>query len=141
MTDGVTDTWLAWNADVDAVKGPIAGDATYRTYFTGKNEPRVTNLQLASSAPPFPGAFFVLGVYPPQTAPTVVHDGLGGGAAVSRAFAYTFVTPWGEESAPSPVSAVVNGLVTGTWTISNMDVARRTASTSPAPPGRALSPR
>jgi hypothetical protein len=123
MTDGVTDTWLSWASDVDAVKGPIAGDATYRTYYTGQNEPRVTNLPLATTGAPAPGSSFVLGVCQPRTAPTVAHDLAGGGVAVSRAFVYTFVTAWGEESAPSPASAVINGLTTGTWTITNMDVA------------------
>jgi hypothetical protein len=123
VTDGAADYWLAWGADVDAVKGPIAGDTSFRIYFTGKNEPRVTNLLLAIASMPYPGSCFVLGVFPPSVAPGVVHDGLGGGAAVSRAFCYTFVTPWGEESAPSPASAVVNGLVSGLWTISGMSVA------------------
>lgn len=122
MRIGGTDFWLAWESDVDAVKGPIAGDDTYRTYYTGDREPRVTDLSLATSAPPFPGAFYVLGVYPPENAPGVAHGG-GAGSAVSRAFLYTFVTQWGEESAPSPASAVTVGKVDGTWTISGMDTA------------------
>ncbi|OFZ67377.1 MAG: hypothetical protein A2V79_09200 [Betaproteobacteria bacterium RBG_16_56_24] len=121
----INDVFVAWNRDVNAAKGPIAGDASYRTYFTGAGEPRVTNYALATTAKPYPTAFYVLGVFQPVTAPSVTHAG-GTGAAVSRAFQYTFVTPWGEESAPSPASAVVTGKTDGTWTIgatTAMDVA------------------
>jgi len=125
MTDGISDFWLAWNRDVDAAKGPIAGDTTFRTYYTGDGEPRVTNIQLASAGAPFPNSGHVLGVFPPKTAASLTHAG-GGGAAVSRSFVYTFVTPWGEESQPSPPTAIVTGKVDGTWTIgatTGMDVA------------------
>lgn len=113
---------LAWDRDVDAVRGPVESDPTYRTYFTGAGEPRVTNLALATASTPYPAQWFVLGVTPPVTAPSVSHAG-GAGAVVSRAFRYTFVTPWGEESAPSPESAVVSGRVDGTWTVGVPDVA------------------
>jgi hypothetical protein len=123
MTDGVNDFWLSWNVDVDAAKGPIAGDTTFRTYYSGDGEPRVTNLSLATSAGPFPGAFFVLGVYPPADAPSVSSSGGVSSTTVSRAFAYTFVTPFGEESQPSPASAVVTAKIDDTWTVGSMDVA------------------
>lgn len=113
---------LAWDRDVDAVRGPVESDPTYRTYFTGAGEPRVTNLALATASTPYPAQWFVLGVTPPVTAPAVSHAG-GAGAVVSRSFRYTFVTPWGEESAPSPESAVVSGRVDGTWTVGVPDVA------------------
>lgn len=125
MTDGVSDFWLAWNRDVDAAKGPIAGDTTFRTYYTGDGEPRVTNLQLATAGSPMPASAFVLGVFPPKTAASLSHAG-GVGEAVSRAFVYTFVTQWGEESQPSPITAIVTGKSDGTWTIgatTGMDVA------------------
>jgi hypothetical protein len=120
MTDGGNSVWLNWLEDVDAVRGPIAGDKTQRTYYTGQNEPRVTDLTLAKSGPDYPYACYVLGVFPPATAPTVSHTG-GTGAAISRSFVYTFVTEWGEESKPSPASALVAGKVDGTWTVSGMD--------------------
>ena len=125
MTDGINDFWLAWAKDVDAVKGPIAGDNTFRTYYTGDDEPRVTDLSLATTSTPFPQDCYVLGVFPPKTAASLTHAG-GAGVAVSRSFVYTFVTQWGEESQPSPASAVVVGKVDGTWTIgatTGMDVA------------------
>src|SRR5690349_5498113 len=30
-----TDYWLAWTDDVDVVRGPIAGDTSFKIYFTG----------------------------------------------------------------------------------------------------------
>lgn len=126
MTDSITDFWLTWDRDVDAAKGPIAGDTTFRTYYTGDGEPRVTDLALVvAGGAPYPKSSFVLGVHPPQTAASLTHAG-GTGAEVSRAFVYTFVTPWGEESQPSPPTAIVPGKVDGTWTIGagpGMDVA------------------
>lgn len=116
LTQEGLDYWLGWPKEVDAVKGPIAGDETNRTYYTGDNEPRVTDFDLATSSPPYPADFYVLGVTPPLTAASVSHAG-GAGEALARSFVYTFVTPWGEESAPSPASAVVDGKVDGTWTI------------------------
>lgn len=116
ITSGGSNYWLAWDVDVDVVRGPVAGDTTFRTYFTGDNEPRVTNLSLATSSTPYPKQFYVLGVYPPQTAPDVTHAG-GTGTAVSRSFVYTFVTQWGEESAPSPATTITVGKTDGTWTI------------------------
>ena len=118
----INDKFVAWNKDVNASRGPIAGDTSYRTYFTGAGEPRVTNYALATSAVPYPTTFYVLGVFAPTTAPGVTQAG-GVGVAVSRAFQYTYVTAWGEESKPSPASAVVTGKIDGTWTISSMDVA------------------
>lgn len=122
ISSGSTDYWLAWDVDVDVVRGPVAGDTSFRTYFTGDNEPRVTNLALATSSTPYPKQFYVLGVYPPATAPGASHAG-GSGTAVSRSFVYTFVTQWGEESQPSPASTLTVGKTDGTWTVNNMDVA------------------
>lgn len=123
MTQAGVDYWLAWATDVDAAKGPIAGDTTNRTYYTGAGEPRVTNFAMATAtSAPYPNTWYVLGVTPPTTAASVSHAG-GTGVSVDRAFKYTFVTQWGEESAPSPASTIVTGKVDGTWTVASMDAA------------------
>jgi hypothetical protein len=116
LTQEGTDYWLGWAADVNAAKGPIAGDTTNRTYFTGDGEPRVTNFDLATATTPYPDGWYVLGVTPPVTTASLSHAG-GVGTSVDRTFVYTFVTPWGEESEPSPATAVVTGKLDGTWTI------------------------
>lgn len=118
-TDG-DDVWLAWETDVDAQPGPIADDTLQRVYFTGDNEPRVTTLALATSGlAPYPFASYVLGVYPPQNAPTLTPSG-GSGTLELRAARYRLVTEWGEESDLSPpVSAT--GYPNGTWTFGSLD--------------------
>jgi hypothetical protein len=123
MFSGSTDYWLRWASDVDVAKGPISGDESFRVYFTSDEfEPRVTNRALAVSAAPYPTAWYVLGVTPPVTAASIIVTG-GSGAAESRAYVYTFATTWGEESAPSPASAVLSGFINGSWDLSGMDTA------------------
>jgi len=115
--------WLAWDKDVDVARSPIAGNTERRFYYTGDGEPRASDYDTATAGTgPYPSGCYVLGVTPPVTKPTVTPSG-GTGATISRSYAYTFVTPWGEESAPSPVSAVTTGKVDDTWALSAMDAA------------------
>jgi hypothetical protein len=120
-SDGV-DYWLTWDKDVDVAQGPVAGDTTQRIYYTGDNEPRVTNFALATASTPHPASAYVLGVFPPRTAPTVGHTG-GAAANITRAYAYTLVTPWGEESQPSPAGTHTAPSDATSWDLSGMDAA------------------
>ena len=96
--------WLAWSADVDVARSPIAGNSSRRFYYTGDGEPRTSDFELASvwsfSSPSASGCY-VLGVTQPVTAPLVT-PAEGTGATVTRSYVYTYVTQWGEESNPSP---------------------------------------
>lgn len=124
MFSGTTDYWLRWAADVDVAKGPISGDESFRIYFSADVfEPRVTDFATATASSPYPAGWYVLGVTPPVAAISV--DGVTGGAgdSESRAYVYTFVTQWGEESAPSPVSNILAGFANGTWNLSGMNTA------------------
>lgn len=114
--------WLVWDKDVDVARSPIAGNTERRFYYTGDGEPRTSDYNTSTSgAGPWPSGCFVLGVTPPVTAPTVAPSG-GTGSDVTRAYVYTFVTPWGEESAPSPASTIVTGKETGsTWALTGLD--------------------
>lgn len=105
-----TQYWMTWQGyDVDAVKAPIVADATERTLYTGNGAPKWTNSTLAlTGGPPYPQAYRDLGVQSPAAAPNVVVTGTGSGTAESRAYVYTNVTQYGEESAPSPASSVVS---------------------------------
>lgn len=123
MSYGGLDQWLSWTTDVDCVRGQVAGDTSERIYWSGDSEPRTSNLGLAvAGGKVMPASFFVLGVAAPLVAPTV---GCTGGAAANedRVYIETFVTPWGEEGAPSPASAVTTGKQDGTWTISALNAA------------------
>lgn len=68
------DKWLSWSAQVDAARGTVAGDTTYRTYLTGPTlyaQPRFTNYALATTgAEPFPVVTHPLGVPSPDSAPS-----------------------------------------------------------------------
>lgn len=74
-TAGDTNYWFTWDAHVHVAKGPIAGDVTERTYFTGDGYPRVTNNELALSSQPYPGASYKLGVPNPSAAPSATVNG------------------------------------------------------------------
>lgn len=123
MTDGTLDYWLSWIKDVNVVRGQVAGDTSQRIYWTGDNEPRMSNLALAiAGGGVMPASCFVLGVTEPIVAPTVGATG-GTGADVSRVYVETFVTPFGEESAPSPASALTTGKIDGIWALSALNAA------------------
>lgn len=117
------DNWLVWNSDVDVVKSLIPNDPLQRFYFSGEAfEPRMSTYSLAINTQPYPTAWYALGVFAPSTAPTVGVTG-GSGTLESRAYAYTFVTALGEESPPSPPSAVTDGYPDGTWSLSDIQAA------------------
>lgn len=79
--------WLHWTQaeldaiakSVDAVLGPIPGDTTYKTYFTGAGGPRYTDIDLATAPAnqgaaaqgAYPYKSVALGVAAPSAAPTV----------------------------------------------------------------------
>lgn len=70
--------WLSWEQQVDVARGAVPGDTTFRTYLTGLDAPRFTNLDLATGNPngsapePYPWHTRLLGVPPPDTPPTLV---------------------------------------------------------------------
>ncbi len=104
-----TQYWFHWvGLDVDVVKGPIVGDTTERTFYTGDGAPKWTNNTIGLTAPPYPSAYRDLGVTSPTSAPNVTVTGTGAGTAEARTYVYTNVTDHGEESQPSPASTQVD---------------------------------
>lgn len=121
--------WLLWDSDVDFVPSLVANDEVGRFYFAGENiEPRMSTYELAINSVPYPTAWYVLGVTPPTAAASVTVAG-GTSPVESRAYVYTFVTQFGEESPPSPPSTVVSGNANGTWTVASMQVAPTNSGT------------
>lgn len=102
--------WLSWPTVVHAVPGPVAED---RLYFTGDGPPKMR----------VGGAEYPLALSGPATAPTVAVSGTGSGDTVSRAYVWTWVTDFGEESAPSPTSAVTDWTPGQTVTLSGFSAA------------------
>lgn len=102
--------WLDFDKDVDAVRGPIAGDIHERTYFTGLGAPMVTDTSLTAAAR-LDGRMIgarLMGVPAPNTPPMVRSNRTGSGALETRIYVYTYVNEYGEEGPPSPPSASVD---------------------------------
>lgn len=118
-----TDNWLVWAQDVDVQLSPLSNDERGVFYFTSDEfEPRVSSYDLAISGARYPNAWYALGVPSPTAAMTVTPTG-GVAADEERSYAYTFVTSWGEESGPSPASAVTTGKPDGSWALAGMQAA------------------
>jgi hypothetical protein len=83
--------WLGFEGHVHAAPGPVAED---RLYYTGDGVPK---LRVGST-------IYNLAVPRPELAPIATLDGAGSGDVQTRVYVYTFVTGFGEESEPSPVS-------------------------------------
>lgn len=120
--------WFHWTFDVDVARGPIPGDVTVRTVFTGDGVPKVTDTSLALSGggTGYPTAAYTLGIPAPAAAP-VATAGAGGGCEAnlqtSVAYVYTYVSGWGEEGPPSPPSGIVARCPGQTVDLSGMSTA------------------
>lgn len=87
-------TWLGWTSVVHAVPGPVATD---RLYYTGDGAPK---MRVGTTV-------YDLKVPYPTVALTVAVAGTGSGDVITRLYVYTWVTQYGEESEPCPVTADV----------------------------------
>lgn len=125
-----TDYWLAWPDDVDVVRGPIAGDTTFKLYYTGDSAgtgtfaggPKKTNLALATSSSDYPHDYLEMGVPAPGSAPSVIGTGGTSTSSETRVYLYTYVTAtatWAEEGPPSPLGTGT-GKSDATWVIASL---------------------
>ncbi|MDK2957793.1 MAG: hypothetical protein PWQ57_3291 [Desulfovibrionales bacterium] len=92
--------WRCWTTDVDVAEAAV-NDANSRIHYTGDGYPKQTDAT---------GAVLRLGL-PQPSAPLTVQLSPASPAddaeiARSASYVYTFVTEWGEESEPSPPTAV-----------------------------------
>ena len=119
IADTVGD-WIAFDdPDVNFVRGALKNDQYDRYYASGGTQQPVVAEATEWAAGNTPHD---LGVPEPTVAPTVTPPA-SGDVDETRAYVYTFVNEWGEESAPSPASAPVTGDITGSWVLSTMQVA------------------
>jgi len=84
-------TWLGFAGIASVVRGPVAQD---RLYYTGDGVPKMR----------VSGTVYNLALPAPTTAPTVTNLSAPGGSPESILYVYTWVTGFGEESQPSPLS-------------------------------------
>lgn len=115
--------FLHWNEDVDVVRSPLSSSDSDRIYYSGHYGIKSTNLTLASNGAGtnYPLDWYRLGLPAPDNAPALSVTG-GSGTTITRDYVYTYVTAWGEESAPSP-HVTITGFVDGSWDLSVMDIA------------------
>lgn len=110
------------NPDTSVIRGNVFGDTHDRYYWASTDGPPqylTKDLILAEHAP------YLLGVTVPVGAPAVTASGgTAPSPTVTRAYTYTWVTEFGEESAPAPPT-VVTDKVDATWHL---------VIPSPAPP-------
>lgn len=103
--------WFTFAGDVDVVKSAINGDTSERTYFTGDEYPKVTNLVLAlTGGTDYPVAFLRLGVPRPTAAIFVTAPGTLENPpppSEARVYVVVFVNSFAEQGAPSPASNLV----------------------------------
>ncbi|MDP2346712.1 MAG: hypothetical protein Q8N34_03190 [Gammaproteobacteria bacterium] len=106
--------WFHWTGVVDAVRGPVRGDTSERTYFTGDGVPKVTDNSIAlSGGTDYPENSYTLGIpVPGVTIGIAVTGDADEGATeadtITRAYVITYVSAWGEEGPPSAVSPRVD---------------------------------
>lgn len=89
-------TWLSWTTQVDVAKAPVASG---RIYYTGDGAPKVRN-----------GAtIYNLALPAPTGGPTLTNLSSPDPSFLTDVYyAYTYVTSLGEESQPSPLSALLS---------------------------------
>lgn len=114
--------WVEFNdPDTNVIRSPTANDTFQRYYFANPSQaPKYNTTARIAAGNTGVNQPFLLGV-PASACPPVV-TAIGGGAdpltAVqeARSYVYTWVTAYGEESAPSPYS-LVNAFTDSVWQI------------------------
>lgn len=102
------DGWLSFANEVWAATGPVAQD---RLYYTGDGAPKML---VADTV-------YGLAVPTPVDAPSVAVTGTGSGDVQSRTYVYTWVTEFGEESAPCPATDLTDWQPGQTVTLSGFE--------------------
>lgn len=127
IPNGETDIWLGFESPfASIVKGPLTNDTYERFYWTEPGAPPMwnTKARLAAGDPAY-----TLGVPAPTGAPGVAPSG-GTAPATTRAYLYTYVDEYGQESAPGPATTA-SGNIDGTWAISFPGAANPTGGHAP----------
>ena len=115
--------WVAFDdTDVNFIRGALKNDQYDRYYAAGGTQAPVVATAASWAAA---GTPYDLGVPAPTVAPTITPPAPvdENDVDVTRAYVYTFINEWGEESGPSPASAPATGRVDGTWELSVMQTA------------------
>lgn len=123
-----TGIWIAFDeVNVNFIRGQLVNDSFDRYYASGGTvEPSV------NTAANWGAGNIGLDLGVPEPTNSIIIEVSGGTVDETRAYVYTFVNIWGEESAPSPASNPVTGDVTATWYLTNLQTAYPIAGTHAA---------
>jgi hypothetical protein len=127
-----------WLTEVSCHRASVDNDEKGRMIIIGDYEPKICSEEMAAvgadttagvdqypftpaGAGMYPRATYMLGVPKPIMPPRVYAEGSGSGSKVERSYVYTYVDPWGYESAPSPPSPVTLGYPDQTWNIRQIE--------------------
>lgn len=118
IPDSGGDIWFTSQySNVHVQKGALVNDTYDRYYWTSGSD---AIPQYNTSARIDNGdAAWTLGAPAPSAAASIAASGGSSSLTVTRVFTYTFVSIYGEESAPA-ATVVGTGLVDDTWTLSNI---------------------
>lgn len=97
--------WLEWAEDVDVVPSPLALGQDQRIYYTGHRVPKVADLTTVAN-PSALDRYYSLAYPTPESVLNVTDDFSGSAGFVTLSYTYTWVSQWGEESAPAPVTTI-----------------------------------
>lgn len=110
--------WMEFDvADTDIIRSPTIGDSFDRYYWAASQDvvasvPKYnTKARILNGDDPY-----TLGIPAPTVAPAVGSVSGGTAPTESRAYVYTWVSAYGEESAPSP-PVTYTGNANGTWNL------------------------
>jgi hypothetical protein len=112
--------WMFFeNPDTDIIRGQTFGDIYDRYYWASSSGPPQYNTfdRIIDDDPPW-----LLGVPTPLSAPTVLAVGGASATLVTRAYVVTYVTAYGEESAPSPAGIDTGPIDATSWDITTIPV-------------------
>jgi hypothetical protein len=104
--------------DTDIVKGQLVEDSFERWYFCSPTTGPMFNTyaRLRDGLP-----MYKLGVPAVNTGACGITVAGGAAPTVTRAYTYTWVNIYGEESAPAPPATYSGGNASGTWNITGID--------------------
>lgn len=108
--------WLTWGMgrNVHVVKSPLASDDFSRVYWTGDGPPKMGGISdITSGTPPYPGGSYRLGIPAPSSGPTASAPSNRAPVderpptTLETSYVVTLVSRFGEESAPSVPSNII----------------------------------
>ena len=136
---GGSDDWIGFpDPGVDFVRTPVLEDSFERYYWTGDDTltpfggAPAYSTRSGLNAGPNPGSHaWILGIPAPTVAPTITPPVATASQSEVRAYIYTFVSAYGEESAPSPPT-IATGNTNGIWYITGIQPTVQVPSVNPS---------